>query len=98
MIEVTLKEYSDNFYLKVIGHSGTKGNSIVCAGVSVLAETFRLTEKALEDLNIPYREGVLEGTIPKTEVSLILVTHLMIGLKSLKQQYPTELTLEIGGF
>ncbi|MGL4388455.1 MAG: ribosomal-processing cysteine protease Prp [Brevinema sp.] len=97
MIEITLKEYSDNFYIKVIGHSGTKGNSIVCAGVSSLIEAWRLTEQALEGLTIPYREGVVEGKIPKTAISSILFAQLLIGFKALESQYPTEVTLDIGG-
>ncbi|MGL4563385.1 MAG: ribosomal-processing cysteine protease Prp [Brevinema sp.] len=98
MIEVTLTEYSDNFYVKVIGHSGNKGHSIVCASVSVLIETWRLTEQALENIIIPFGEGVIEGFVPKTNTAQILFTQLLIGLQAVQKQYPMDITLNIGGF
>lgn len=97
MIVVTLKEYSDDFYIKVIGHSGNKGNSIVCASVSVLIDTWRLSELSLEQVKIPFGEGIVEGRVPKTLISEILFSHLYLGLQLIQKQYPSDITLNTGG-
>lgn len=93
MIIITLKEQLDNIEIKVRGHS----NSIVCAGVSALLEAWRLTEEHLEQHKILAEKGFIQAVIPKTHISRILFIQLTIGLKALHEQYPKEITLNIGG-
>lgn len=97
MINLTLQELEKTYYVKAVGHSGNKNGSIVCASVSVLLETWRLTEMLLEDPSITYNDGFLEAKIPKTVISQILFTHLCIGLTAIHKQYPREISLNIGG-
>ncbi|MGL4366779.1 MAG: ribosomal-processing cysteine protease Prp [Brevinemataceae bacterium] len=98
MITITLAENINAYYIKAIGHSGNKGTSIVCASVSVLLETWRLSESVLENHNVVYNDGLLEASIKKTQISEILFKHLCIGLKAVKQQYPNDICLVIGGY
>lgn len=93
MIIITLKEQLNNIEIKVHGHS----DSIVCAGVSALLEAWRLTEEHLEQHKIPAEKGFVQAEIPKTHISHILFIQLTIGLKALHEQYPKEITLNIGG-
>lgn len=93
MIIITLKEQLENIEITVQGHS----NSIVCAGVSALLEAWRLAEEHLEQQKIPAEKGYIQAVVPKTDISHILFIQLTIGLKALYQQYPKEITLNIGG-
>lgn len=97
MIVLTLKELEETYYLKAVGHSGKKNESIVCASVSVLLETWRIAEEVLENQEISYKDGFLEAHIPKTMTSQILFIQLSLGLSAITQQYPNDISLTIGG-
>jgi len=97
MIKITLTESSNYFDIKVIGHSGMKGNSIICASVSILIESWRLTEAYLENRQINFKDGYLQAKVEKTTISHILFTQLYIGFKALQSRYPKEIYLNIGG-
>ncbi len=94
MILLSLTERDSYYTVKAEGHSKDK---IVCAGVSALLETWRLTETALEQRDITYDDGLVKACIPKTETSEILFVSLCIGLKALKARYPQDIELNIGG-
>lgn len=94
MIKITLKERDKDYYIHANGHSNDK---VICAGVSVLLETWRLAEMTLEKQEILYEDGLIETSIPKTSISQILFTHLCIGLSAMHQKYPEDIFLNIGG-
>lgn len=93
MIKIILCERLDMYYVCVDGHVGSKGSSIICASVSVLLETLRLSLYALEDVKISYRDGHMEESIPKTFVSEILFRQLCIGLCALHRKFRGEIDL-----
>ena len=93
MIVLTLNEFENYYYVKAVGHSGNKN----CASVSILLETWRLTEIALEKQSIISSDGLLEATISKTTISQILFVQLCIGLTAIHKQYPSDISLNIGG-
>ena len=97
MIVLTLNEFEDYYYVKAVGHSGNKNESIICASISVLLETWRLTEIALQSTPITVGDGILEASVMKTPISQILFTQLCIGSQALQKQYPSEISLNIGG-
>ncbi len=97
MIVLTLNEFENYYYVKAVGHSGNKNRSIICASVSILLETWRLTEIALEKQSIISSDGLLEATISKTTISQILFVQLCIGLTAIHKQYPSDISLNIGG-
>lgn len=94
MIQITLNEREENYYICVNGHSKDK---IVCASVSVLLETWRMAETALEKQEIIYEDGFIEASIPKSTISQVLYTHLCIGLSAIHRKYPKDISLNIGG-
>ncbi len=94
MILLSLTEGGSHYTVKAEGHSK---DNIVCAGVSALLETWRLAEKALEQQDIAYGDGLVEAQVPKTETSAVLFTSLCIGLKALQAKYPQDIMLTIGG-
>ena len=97
MIILTLNEFEDYYYVKAVGHSGNKNESIICASISVLLETWRLTEISLEKQSITSSDGFLEAKVPKTTISQILFVQLCIGLTAIHKQYPSDISLNIGG-
>lgn len=97
MIFLILNEKENYFYVKASGHSGKKNKSIVCASVSVLLETWRLSEILLEKITIDCEDNILDVQVSKTSTSQILFAQLCIGLTAIHKQYPNEITLNIGG-
>jgi uncharacterized protein YsxB (DUF464 family) len=97
MISLILNETPDFYIIKATGHSGKQNESIVCASVSILFETWRLTEIALQSTPITVGDGILEASVMKTPISQILFTQLCIGSQALQKQYPSEISLNIGG-
>lgn len=97
MIIAALQESSDTFFVEISGHSGNKGNSIVCAGVSALVESWRLSETLLENIDVSFDNGFVQASVPKTETSRVLFFQLSVGIKALAQQYPNEIKINSGG-
>ncbi|MGL4677414.1 MAG: ribosomal-processing cysteine protease Prp [Brevinema sp.] len=94
MIQLTLTDLDLYYYIKAEGHSN---QSIVCASVSILLETWRLAEESLEQQKILYENGLIEASIPKSMIAQILFTHLCIGLTAIQKKYPSDISLNIGG-
>ena len=111
MIEVKLYTNSEDYIEKynVSGHAmyASKGEDIVCAAVSVLAQTtlMSLIEVCgIDEDEIKYsiddEKGILDVNIPKTidtdirnKVQIVLKT-LELGIKSIIESYPGYVTLE----
>lgn len=114
MIKVIFYTDNENRIMKytVSGHAGysTKGKDIVCAAVSVLAETtlMALNEvcgigENLIDYSIDEENGILNVSIPSKlskgqlhDASIVLKT-MEVGIKALLESYPKYITLEYGG-
>jgi uncharacterized protein YsxB (DUF464 family) len=95
----------------ISGHAGydIKGQDIVCAAVSVLAQTVLISLVEVcnikeEDIDyfIDEKKGILDVYIPKTididtrnKVQVILET-LEVGIKSIIESYPEYVILEYG--
>lgn len=113
MIRITLyKDVKGSiFKYKVSGHSGysTKGNDIVCAAVSMLAQTtlIALNEVCKIDENsidyfVDEEKGILEASIPRDlpekqiyEANIVLKA-MEVGIKALIESYPKYITLVYG--
>lgn len=111
MIKVNLYKNSEDYIGKynVSGHAGyaSKGQDIVCAAVSVLAQTtlMSLIEVCgIDEEEIKYaiddEKGILDVSIPKTidsdirnKVQIVLKTF-ELGIKSIIESYPGYVTLE----
>ncbi|MGL5955703.1 MAG: ribosomal-processing cysteine protease Prp [Brevinema sp.] len=94
MIQITLRDSDLYYYIKAEGHSS---QSLVCASVSVLLETWRLSEESLEQQKILYDNGFIEASIPKSTISQVLFAQLCIGLNAIQKKYPSDILLNIGG-
>mgnify|MGYP001285148943 FL=1 len=113
MIKVKIFKDKDGFIEKynISGHSGydVKGQDIVCAAVSALAQTILISlvevcglkEKEI-DYFIEEENGILNVEIPKTididikrDVQVVLKT-LEVGIKSIIESYPEYVTLKYG--
>lgn len=113
MIKVTIFKNKDSYIEKynVSGHSGydVKGQDIVCAAISALAQTTLISlvevcdikEKEIEYF-IDEEKGILDVNIPKTididirnKAEVVLKT-LEIGIKSILKSYPEFVILEYG--
>lgn len=111
MIKVNLYKNKEDYIEKynVSGHAGyaSKGQDIVCAAVSVLAQTtlMSLIEVCgIDEEEIKYaiddEKGILDVNIPKTidsdirnKVQIVLKTF-ELGIKSIIESYPGYVTLE----
>lgn len=104
MIRLILHDNGTSFLsFTVKGHStqGQKGNDILCAGVSTLAQSIVLTMKTVLKLNIGVekKDGYLYCGIPdsldkqeKLGVDLLIMT-MVTGIQDLKNQYPNEIEI-----
>ncbi|MCX7998496.1 MAG: ribosomal-processing cysteine protease Prp, partial [Leptospiraceae bacterium] len=99
--------------VKVSGHSpsdmGKKGENLLCAGISVLAQSvFLYLWKQGRIQNFIRKDGLLEFEIAQTEKfedaeSLdsanvqAALQILILGVQDLQAQYPNEISIELGG-
>lgn len=98
MTNVTLGLDGEDFALKVEGHSGhgAAGNDIVCAGISVLVQSFaqycvdspNCTVKAL-----CIREGYLSISVSGKCKEALDMT--IIGIRNLTENYPENIKFSI---
>lgn len=113
MIKVLIFKDKNGFVQRysISGHAGydIKGQDIVCAAVSVLAQTVLISLVEVcnikeEDIDyfIDEKKGILDVYIPKTididtrnKVQVILET-LEVGIKSIIESYPEYVILEYG--
>lgn len=98
----TKNSYFSSFTIE--GHStlGTKGNNLLCAGVSTLSQGIflGLTKILNLDLNYEKRDGYLFCQFPddlssgeQDKVSVLLVT-LIETMKDLRLSFPDEIKIE----
>ena len=107
MINITLQginvkdghiSLSNGCCVSITGHSGqaTKGNDIVCAGVSALSQSVVLALEFYEIThNINQQEGLLEFSVNVsglTDMQKIrcesIVSVFIIGINEIRKQYP----------
>lgn len=105
MIKLSVIENKTQFLsFKVEGHStlGKKGNNILCAGVSSLAQgiILGLTVILKLDIKLKKEEGFIECSIPqelsdrdKERVNLLIMT-MIVAFEDFKIQYPSELDIQ----
>lgn len=111
MTKVEIFKDSENNIIryKVSGHSGyaDKGEDIVCAAVSVLAQTVLISLVKVSDIKekdldfyLNDEMGILDVNIPKSidditkkEAQIILKTF-EVGIKSIIESYPEYVTLK----
>ena len=84
--------------VSITGHSGlaSKGNDIVCAGVSALSQSVVLALEFYEIAhNINQQEGVLEFSVNVSELTDTqkiccesIVSVFIIGINEIRKQYP----------
>ncbi|MCB1141895.1 MAG: ribosomal-processing cysteine protease Prp [Leptospiraceae bacterium] len=94
------KDKKGNFlYLKLTGHSpgnlGKKGENLLCAGVSVLAQSLGLFFKKRNKLEfIHIRDGFLEFQLVKGSSDSNLGFELTLeGISDLQSQYPDSIEI-----
>jgi len=84
--------------LELEGHAGyaLKGTDVICAGVSVLAETLALNLERLSGAQIQRRAGFLRIKLRESapEVAVILLGGTLAGLRALAEQYPENIAWE----
>ena len=103
------KDYINRYTIS--GHSGydIKGNDIVCAAVSVLAQTvlFSLVEVCgVKEEEVYYfveeEKGILDVCLPKAidksikDRTQIVLKTLELGIKAIVENYPEYVILEYG--
>ena len=107
MTKVLSEWKKGNFRMTIEGHTGygEKGNSLLCAGVSVLAQTLEMSMrkykrmKCLERCIIKKKDGYLLASVkPKDKNMLEVATvfdTVQFGLYLLSEQFPEYITLEV---
>ena len=106
MITIRVRRNTKNEVVsyQVTGHSGTapSGEDIVCAAVSVLAQSTILgfrhvlkqqPEYSIDDGSLHFHVGNSLSSSERKEASILLET-MVIGLKNIKEQYPTVIAIE----
>lgn len=106
MIRIRIRRNTKNEVIsyQITGHSGTApiGEDIVCAAVSVLAQTTILgfshilkqkPEYSIHDGSLHFQVGDGLSASERKEASLLLET-MVVGLKNIKEQYPTVIAIE----
>ena len=108
MTKVNIRELNDGFVFECTGHSGfgTKGNDIVCAGISVLciALAAEISKLAGEDiLTVEYfhcsdGEMYAEVKFADSEICRFKVLEMLStvtgGFEVLESMYPDYITIE----
>lgn len=90
----------------VDGHTGfdEHGKDIVCAAISVLAQTGVISLKNVCDIEVgcTIEDGFIEVVLPnnlnkekKSKAQVVLQT-ILVGIKSTMESYPEHITLEYG--
>lgn len=103
-IRLTRNTKGDILKYKIIGHANTDdhGKDIVCAAISVLAQTSILgIHKVLEvEPEWTAKDGKLHCTVPdgiddnrKREINAILET-MVLGFENIQNQYPESIRIE----
>lgn len=102
MIRVAVESLPDRrtLGLQLDGHAGLaeRGNDILCAAVSVLAENLGAGLKILLDLpvEVDAGNGVYTARIAVadwSEASELLFQSALLGLRVLREQYPERMTI-----
>lgn len=95
-------EYGAIVKVKVSGHSpkemGEKGFNLLCAGVSVLAQSVFIYFWNLKKIqSYSKKEGLLEFEIVQASAEdLVALKVLIFGFQDLRTQYPNLLSIKIG--
>lgn len=103
-IKITRNNQQEIIGYRVRGHAQTApyGEDIVCAAVSVLAQTTIMGLNQVLGQRPKYKmaEGDLsckvEANLPKTEreKTSILLETMLVGLKNIQQQYPQYIAID----
>ncbi len=106
MTKVYQREYYDNILITLDGHSdyGTKGNDIVCAGVSTLVCNFINCIKDEEaDGRIKLRKSIIRDGYVHFEIEIFdfakqrvegIIESFIKGLYMLSDEYPQHVKFE----
>jgi len=111
MIKVTIFKDREGYIgrYNISGHAGydIKGKDIVCAAVSVLAQTTLISlvevcgvRENILDYEIDEKKGIIDVSLPKTiDRSLRMKTEIVlktleVGIKSILENYPEYVTLK----
>lgn len=95
-------EYKVAIKVKLSGHSpkeiGVKGFNLLCAGVSVLAQSvFLYFWNSNKIKSYSKKDGFLEFEVEQTSLEdLVALEVLIVGFQDLQTQYPNLLSIKIG--
>lgn len=100
MVTVRIKNDEDSIEVRAAGHAlfDKKGTDIVCASISVLLESWYLSEKELcgADIKLDQAPGRLDAKISNYKgEQLLLFKSLVLSLKALENQYPQNLRIDM---
>jgi len=107
MITVSFNKGADFIEVRALGHAlfDKKGSDIVCASVSVLIQSWYLSERELcgADVEIDQEQGIFRVKVKNCDAGeLLLYKSLVLSLKTLESQYPENIRIEMedinGGF
>jgi hypothetical protein len=98
MISVSFKKDKNELEVGANGHAlfDKKGRDIVCASVSVLIQSWCLSEKELcrADIDIVRDYGSIRAKIKNYDQDeLLLYKSLLLNLKALERQYPRNIKI-----
>lgn len=97
-IVVTRDKLGNPEFLSVQGHShsGSKGNNIVCAAVSVLMENLEagITLLLRQEIDIIKKDGFHSMDLAGTNRDVALLAEsTILGLRTLRQKYAKDLSI-----
>lgn len=100
MIRYKIRQTPEEIDIRIRGHANyARGDDIVCAGVSVLAQSVLLAASRRGLLRARrVGKGNLEMTLTNTVDTRGFVAVLIDGLEDLSEQYPTHVEGEVKGW
>ncbi|WIF94432.1 ribosomal-processing cysteine protease Prp [Caminicella sporogenes] len=91
-----------SFTVKGHAYADEKGRDIVCASISILAQTAVLALYEVADIDVVYEieDGYLYCELPeeiteaKREKADVIIATMLIGMKGTKEMYPDYISIQ----
>ena len=97
-IEVVRNDAGQVVRIQATGHAqfATRGNDIVCAGVSVLLQTaiLGITSVAKAEHKACRKDGELALEVTPTKETDAIIETMILGIKDLERQYPKHIKIK----
>lgn len=89
MISCVISDVNEMINVSVYGHSGERGESLICAGASTLFGTLSVSVEEISEYICESGYGFL--VFPKTDRNLVMTKMFRNGLEMISRAYPGEI-------